>query len=421
MTIGHFMFTYSKNIFLSFLCLSAFSAESILASADLQSEVEVIASANSSTHLKKDAFDFLATQFPDFLETSNKPFVHCQEESKHYAKLQSLVSAEGKEPGEVLLHGATDVLEKTTLGWFGAAYENFMREQSHPMLETLQTGHPLHGYYQTFFERAYANHTVMEDLLLASEYLYQVVNDEGGGATLFLGRTPCLVKLAYERVVAFKKDQGQRAVHFNFSGHADALTNRELPFFKSTTNITRDVVTPEKLNHYFSYIDSKNILNEKSLFIVDILASGGSLNSFLRVLHAYFQERKTPLPRLMFLNLTQDMNWAIDKRRSFTIFERTGERVNKGILTLLPFPEKNIKEFRIEACSVPIFEKTINDMLDQDMFQEFLVEGIQYPAQRWTPENDTVRDQGGLYHKALYDYVSNNVDVLLLDHAKKTD
>lgn len=420
MTIGHFMFTYSKNIFLSFLCLSAFSAESILASADLQSEVEVIASANSSTPLKKDAFDFLATQFPDFLEASNKPFAPCHEESKHYAKLQSLVSQHGKEPSEILLKGATDILQKATLGWFGPQYVAFMREQIHPMLDTLQTGHPLHGYYRTFFKRAYANHTVMEDLLLASEYLYQVVNDEGGGATLFLGRTPCLVKLAYERVVAFKKDQGQRAVHFNFSGHADALTNRELPFFKSATNITRDVVTPEKLNHYFSYMDSKNILNEKSLFIVDILGSGGSLNSFLRVLHAYFQDRETPLPRLMFLNLTQDMNWGTD-RRPLTSFERTGERANKGILTLLPFPTKNIKEFKIEAYSVPIFENTISDMLDQDMFQEFLVEGIQYPAQRWTPENDTVRDQGGLYHKALYDHVSNSVDVLLQGHDKKTE
>lgn len=118
-------------------------------------------------------------------------------------------------------------------------------------------------------------------------------------------------------------------------------------------------------------MDSKNILNEKSLFIVGILDSGGSLNSFLRILHAYFQERATPLPRLMFLNLTQDMNWGLDKRRSFSTFEQTGQRTNKGVLTLLPFPGKNIKEFRIEAYSVPIFEKTINDMLDQDMFKEF--------------------------------------------------
>lgn len=415
------MFSHSKKIFLSLFCLSAISAQSTLASADPQPEEEAIASANSSVPVERDAFDFLATSFPDFLEATNKPFAHCYEESKHHAKLESLASQHGKEPGEILLKGAIDVLEKTTLGWFGAAHENFMREQIHPMLETLQKGHPLHGYYQTFFERAYANHTVMEDLLLASEYLYQVVNDEGGGATLFLGRTPCLVKLAFERVLAFEKGEGQRAVHFNFSGHADALTNRELPFFKSATNITRDVVTPEKLNHYFSYMDSKKILNEKSLFIVDILASGGSLNSFLRVLHAYFQERATPLPRLVFLNLTQDMNWGLDKRRSFSTFEWTGKRANKGILTLLPFPTKNIKEFKIEAYSVPIFEKTIDDMLDQDMFQEFLVEGIQYPAQRWTPENDTVRDQGGLYHKALYDHVTNSIDALLVDHAKKPD
>ena len=165
-------------------------------------------------------------------------------------------------------------------------------------------------------------------------------------------------------------------------------------------------------------MDSKNILNEKSLFIVGILDSGGSLNSFLRILHAYFQERATPLPRLMFLNLTQDMNWGLDKRRSFSTFEQTGQRTNKGVLTLLPFPGKNINEFRIEAYSVPIFEKTIDDMLDQDIVQKFLVEGVQYPAQRWTPENDTVRDQGGIYHKPLYDHMIKSIDMLLLDHAK---
>ncbi|MCE2951319.1 MAG: hypothetical protein ACK5TR_01735 [Alphaproteobacteria bacterium] len=332
------MFSHSKKILFSFLCFGAALTQNTLASSDLQPEVKATTFASSSVPVEKDAFDFLATQFPDILEASNKPFAHCDEESKHYAKLQSLVSEQGKEPGEILLKGAIHVLEKPTLEWFGPKHDKFMRKQIHPMLETLQTGHPLHGYYQTFFQHAYMNHTVLEDLLLASEYLYQVVSDEGGGMTLFLGRAPCLVKLAYERVLAFKKDQGQRAVHFNFSGHADALTNRELPFFKGATNITRDVVTPQKLNHYFSYMDSKNILNEKSLFIVGILDSGGSLNSFLWILHAYFQERATPLPRLMFLNLTQDMNWGLDKRRSFSTFEQTGQRTNKGVLTLLPFP-----------------------------------------------------------------------------------
>jgi hypothetical protein len=69
---------------------------------------------------------------------------------------------------------------------------------------------------------------------------------------------------------------------------------------------------------------------------------------------------------------------------------------------------------------VPIFEKTIDDMLDQDIVQKFLVEGVQYPAQRWTPEIDTVRDQGGLYHKQLYDHITKSVDALLLDHAKRS-
>ncbi|MBL0942327.1 MAG: hypothetical protein IBJ00_06365 [Alphaproteobacteria bacterium] len=41
-------------------------------------------------------------------------------------------------------------------------------------------------------------------------------------------------------------------------------------------------------------------------------------------------------------------------------------------------------------------------MLAQDMFQEFLVHGIQYPAQKWTSEFNTQKTKGGKYHLKLY-------------------
>src|SRR5690606_27720087 len=130
-------------------------------------------------------------------------------------------------PEQVLLEGAKEVMAKSTLHFFGPEHEQFVLDQVKPFIEGMQKDHPIHGYYGTFFKRALKNHNLLENLLLASEYIYQVVKDEGGGTVLFLGRTPCLAQVAYEEVLKFEKDEGQTAVHLNFSGHPDALTKRE--------------------------------------------------------------------------------------------------------------------------------------------------------------------------------------------------
>ncbi|AIK95759.1 hypothetical protein [Candidatus Odyssella acanthamoebae] len=363
----------------------------------------------------EDQFDFLRNKYPSLVEKSEEAFKYCCEENIHYEKLKSASEKAKDSPAKILMDNIKEEMNRTTLHYFGPQYEQFVLNQLQPFISTLAQNHPQHGYFKVFFGRALTNHTILEDILLTAKYLYQVVKDQEGANVLFLGRTPCLVQVAYEEICRGEGDETQRPVHLNFSGHPDALTKRKSNFFKSNTNIARDIVTSEKLSHYFSYLDTKNILNTNKIFIVDILASGGSLNSFLRILHAYYQSREATMPELLFLNLTQDMNWSIDRSEFYT-FEKTGERSNHGILTLPEDHEKNMKLFQLAAYSIPIFDKVLTTILDNDMFQELLVHGIQYPAQKWTPQFDEQREKGGAYHQEFYQYLRQNFRDLMESH-----
>lgn len=364
----------------------------------------------------EDNFDFLSCKFPALLIQANKSFTHCFEETQHYDRLKQLAHSSQMSPENVLLNGAKDILERKILHWFGKEHEEYVFNHIQPDMAILEQCHSRHGYFNTFFSKALTNHTVQENILLAAEYIFQIVKDEGGGTALFLGRSPCLVQVAYEEVLkAEKEGKNQNCVHLNFSGHPDALTKRESNFFKSETNIMRDIVTPAKLAHYFSYLDKKGILNTQALFIVDILGSGSSLNSFLRIMNAYYQVRKTPMPKATFLNLSHDMNWTSERSECFT-FEKSGDVSNRGLVTLPADKDKNMKRFQIPAFGIPIFIQTVSEMLDKDIFQEFLVHGVQYPAQKWTREFDEQCAQGGKYHRPLYEYLRANFSSLIPSH-----
>ncbi|MBL0942325.1 MAG: hypothetical protein IBJ00_06355 [Alphaproteobacteria bacterium] len=246
---------------------------------DLQSNPLPTASPNLKE--VEDEFNFLINKYPHLLVQAEESFKLCSEETKHYQKLRQLTLELSKSPESVLLDAAKGVLERKTLHWFGNTHEKYVYDQIQPMITNLEQRHPRNGYFNTFFSRALTNHTILENILLSAEYIFQLIKDEGGGTVLFLGRTPCLVQVAYEEVLKKEKDDmRQNYVHLNFSGHPDTLTKRESLFFKSETNIRRDIVTPAKLDHYFSYLDENEILKVKALFIVNILGSGSGLNSF---------------------------------------------------------------------------------------------------------------------------------------------
>jgi hypothetical protein len=134
-------------------------------------------------------------------------------------------------------------------------------------------------------------------------------------------------------------------------------------------------------------------------------------------MNAYYKERKTEITEFMFLNLTADVNWSLD-RSDFYTFEKNGEVSNRGILTLPEDKEKNMNPFQISTYSIPIFSKILTETLDQDFFQEFLVHGIQYPAQKLTSDFDKQRDEGRKYHLPFYKYLRESFLPLIQEHQK---
>ncbi|MBL0942326.1 MAG: hypothetical protein IBJ00_06360 [Alphaproteobacteria bacterium] len=62
------------------------------------------------------------------------------------------------------------------------------------------------------------------------------------------------------------------------------------------------------------------------------------------------------MPQVNFLNLTQDMNWSLDRSEYYT-FEKTGDISNRGTLVLPKDMDKNMKHFRIPTWGIPILIK----------------------------------------------------------------
>lgn len=405
-------FLMSTAISLCFLSSPLFSMED-----PRETEVGSLLTAPASVPQENDEFNFLSNTFPLLVPEAEKSFAHCHEETWHYTELRELMEQTRESAEVVLIKGVKEALGRKTLHWFGSDHEQFVLDQLQPMIVRLRENHPTHGYFKTFFARALENHTLLENIVLTAEYMFQMVQDEGGGTVVFLGRSPCLFQVAYEEVLSLEKDKTQTLVHLNFSGHSDALTKRKSDFFKSKINIVRDIVTPPKRSHYFDYLDTKGMQQAKKLFIADILTSGGSLNSFLRIMSAYYLSRGLSVPSLCFLHLTQDASWSL--RSPFYTFESGGGVSNRGILSLPEDKEKNMRSFQLPAYGIPVFDKVLTAVVDQDMFQEFLVHGIQYPAQKWTPEFDAQREQGGAYHRSFYEYLRSRFSCVIEVHKKQ--
>ncbi len=283
----------------------------------------------------------------------------------------------------------------------------------------LKEGHNLGGFFASYFRRKQKKHHCLEEIVLASEYIYQTVDNAGGGTVLFLGRTPCLVQLAYEQVLGIEEAQNQRPVHLNYSGHPDAETVRPGAFYSNNpeTVRVRNMVSPQKLSHYFSYLDSKEILSAKNLYIVDMLESGGALNSFIRLLNTYFQSKRQPMPDLNFLALSSIYELETLNENSLWSFEREGKS-NSGILKFPSDKQRNIRPYSINTTVVHVDEVTLGFILDNDLVQACCVHGVEYPAQKWTPEYDEEVRNGGPYHEDFYKYLSVNYKNLVNWHKK---
>ena len=197
--------------------------------------------------------------------------------------------------------------------------------------------------------------------------------------------------------------QRPESVQLSFSGHPDSKTLRTDIFFEDPlNNACRNRVTVENLQFYFEYLISRDIHKVEYLFLVDIISSGGSLNGFYRVLKAFYQALDRPMPKLLFIPITNNL-------QRLTNFENPAFEFVDGNLVF-----KENQQLNIVSCSIPTFPVHMNSLvisylLDSDKIQKQHVEGIEFPACMWTPDFADALERGGAHHVATYNQLSQEL------------
>ncbi|MGI4850476.1 MAG: hypothetical protein ACRYGR_00810 [Janthinobacterium lividum] len=145
--------------------------------------------------------------------------------------------------------------------------------------------------------------TVASEALMASVKIMTTCPDKS--TILYLGRSPSIL-LTTSNFLESNIKIGKKLNHvqINFSGtpNISNVRNREV-------NDQRNVVTLERLNHFYSYLDSGglgNLTPNSQLYIVDQIGKGAGMNAFLRILRQYYVSYKdlenTPKVTLLLMN-----------------------------------------------------------------------------------------------------------------------
>jgi len=169
------------------------------------------------------------------------------------------------------------------------------------------------------------------------------------------------------------------------------------------------MVTPSKLKFYENYLTQKgmNKITGK-LYIVDMLGTGGSLNSFLRLMRHYYEthlEREMPDIHFLCLYLPQDV-------------KEVGWRFNQESqsLTFNPNPDFGIRPLEIKTTPLQLSARTIMNFLDNDLVQHSAVHGIEFPAQKWREEFKGQLSEGGIWQKEAYGILRPILSELVTKH-----
>ncbi len=186
-------------------------------------------------------------------------------------------------------------------------------EQQHLSLEKKGMG-KLSPFYQMYFSRKIDNAfdmKVLEDITLAAEQIHHSIQnmdipDPERTCVLFLGRTPCLIQLAMERIQLRKpKDRNLNLIHMNYSGNADTLSKRDRSLYPLEKEIIRNMVTPDKMDFYKGYMAMKQLQLYKKIIVVDVITTGGGLSGWRRLLKTFCRERALGMPQLHFMALSE--------------------------------------------------------------------------------------------------------------------
>ncbi len=244
--------------------------------------------------------------------------------------------------------------------------------------------------------------TILDDVMLGACKIRSVIQARGEAPIVFLGRSPGLVKLAYECLMAAVepgKNLSGHVLYQNFSGSPDMTNLRTASAFKDTeAQLARNLVTPDKLDFMCRYMDEIVGLGKigDKLYVVDVITNGASLNSYLRVLRYFFEQyKKRPMPAVHFLNLSHPYDITNEKLPKTALYKVE----KKGVDFSLRFRrDKTIgsRPLTIPMSTISLAYPT-GDFLDEDLYQQHLSNGVYFPAQNWREEWKPHIEKGGVY------------------------
>jgi len=253
-------------------------------------------------------------------------------------------------------------------------------------LQKAQARNKLPSVFNRFYytQKSNPKMTAIEDIALAAHSIDNILMTQGDAPVLFLGRTPCLVQVAFEELSGIKRTERQM-VHLNFSGNPDADTFRQASAYSDTVaNTARNLVTPDRLAFYENYLDQKGFGNfREKLYVVDMLNTGVSLNSFLRILRHYYQSHLNQnMPEVHFIYLS--LTLGSDHRHPSGIW--SFHQAQKEMTFHSGFEKHGIRPLAIPTTPLQLSQYTVQHILDHGVFQELGSHGIEFPAAKWTED-----------------------------------
>lgn len=357
-----------------------------------------------------DAMDFLATRSPSLVGESKKllPISDISAYSSG-GKTQDL--------RKVVVPLAIDALEMEV-----SKAERIGRITNPELVPTLEIyshdraalrGNPEGLSFEKFLGARLASpdRTIADDIMLAALQVYHYAQ---GSPAVFLGRTPCLVQVAYEELLR-QKGVSHPFYHLSFSGTPDTMTLRTAEDYRvEEKNILRNLVTPERLSFFETLMTEKGLSRVTGkIYLVDMISTGGSLNSFLRLLrHYYTQTLRQEMPDVEFLGIGLSCNPDHGFQGVW--------RYTKGTLRFNEDSTHGIRPLMVRTKPIVLSPFTVARVLDNDVFQ-CMVHGVELPAQRWTEASRDALLRGGELHQELYRQARPHFEAAAVRYNKEYD
>lgn len=226
-----------------------------------------------------------------------------------------------------------------------------------------------------------------------AQRLKQIADDQKLEALLFPGRSGDVVRHIMRNLYE-KDNETVQMVNIPISGHPDVEIKNSCKDDPINGNSLRNLVKKNRLEAFFELCDYLKIheLTGKNLGVVDIVASGGAMNSFLKLLEGYFYVKGLEMPEITIISLGYLPHEA--KRQA----EECGSKPNHSEVMFTSDAEhimfsldnenfqlrhaKTLKKQDYPAFSLRIHPSTI-DWFDDHFSQYFAGQCTSYPAYLW--------------------------------------